>query len=409
MSIRKRLGIPAIVIAIICCGWFGYQTVTRLPAGTPQAVELRDATISDQLTTATVLAVGEATHGTAEFREAWQLVAEKVVSHGFTTIALEENTGTVSLADAWVQGGPGTAEEAVKLLGFRLNRTQEMADFLTWARAYNEGKPEQERVRFYGLDMQHPVADRDVAINWLASVDPAAAAQHSQALAEVSDDSAYESAPAQAQLPAAQDLLTTITEAAGSSTSDDALRAVQAARSLVQGLERGIAGYQSYDRDKTLADNLAWLVEQRGNAGSEHTLLLAHNGHVDRAGVAGSPLPGSRLGKLNAERWGEQYRVIGTDSRVTRINDAGKTYQFTVNSPIRGLFTGTDIGYLEIAQASAENREVLDQSMPMASAGSPFEPVQAWVPFMHEVNVVTSQAWDAVIYVADSHPTTPVS
>ncbi|MEL4359040.1 MULTISPECIES: hypothetical protein [unclassified Luteococcus] len=75
---------------------------------------------------------------------------------------------------------------------------------------------------------------------------------------------------------------------------------------------------------------------------------------------------------------------------------------------MRGIFAGTRVGYLETAQANPENRAVLDRALPMASAGSPFNQLQRWLPFFHEVKVTPSQAWDALVYVNDSHPVTPV-
>lgn len=398
-----------LTLALSAVGYAAYRAVAGAPAGQPQAVELRDATISETLTSATVLAVGEATHGTSEFRTAWRLVAQKVVGRGFTTIVLEDTAGTVSLVDAWVQGGPGTAEEAVAKFGFRLHRTREVVELVSWARDYNEGRPDAQRVRFYGIDLQRPETDRDIAVEWLARIDPAAAEKHAAALAEVTTDSAYEKSPATAHLPAAKALKAAVDQAARArGEADDAtLRAMLSARTLVQALERGQAGIQDYDRDATLDDNLAWLVGQRDTVGARHSLLFFHNGHIDKTSkdpMTGTPV----LGALAAARWGDAYRTIGTDSHVTRLADGGNTYQFTVDSPARGIYRGTGVGYLEMEQASAENARVLDREMPAASAGSPFEAVQAWVPMLHEVPTIPNQSWDALIYVHDSHPTTPL-
>lgn len=137
---RFRL-IAALVLLGLLAGWFGYRVLTSGPAGTPQAVELAEARISDRLASATVLAVGEATHGTHEFRAAWQTVAVQLAERGFTTLAFEESAGNVSAVNEWVQGGPGTVEDAVRRFGFRLSRTQEMVDLITWARQFTRTDP----------------------------------------------------------------------------------------------------------------------------------------------------------------------------------------------------------------------------------------------------------------------------
>lgn len=402
----RRAPIVLAAIAALVLGLVGWWFVGTRPAGEPQAIELADATLPARLTDATVLAVGEATHGTREFRTAWRLVAEKAAPAGFTTIALEENAGPVSQVDAWVQGGGGTAEEAVGRFGFRLNRTQEMVEFVTMLRTWNEQHPDQ-RIRLYGLDMQRPVADRDVVLAWLGGVDPASAASFAERLAPLTDDTVWEKDAASRLKPVAEELLASVEAAAAHRSDDAALRARLSARTLLQGLTRGSVGITSYERDAALHENLGFLVDQRAAAQGTHTLLLAHNGHVDRSGQS-TMVPGAKLGVLNAERWGEGYRVIGSDAHVTRLQDSGAEFSFTVSSPVRGLFAGTDIGFLDLADASPRNREVLDRSMPSATAGSPFADWQQWVPFSHEISVVPSRAWDALVYVEDSHPTTPL-
>lgn len=408
---RVRTALTALVVVLaLVVGtvglWSGQRWYSGRPAGTPQAVELAQAEFSTEMTSATVLAVGEATHGTSEFRKVWQQVAEKVVDKGFTTIVLEENTGSVSRVNEWVQGGPGTVEQAVAKFGFRLSRTREMADFLTWARQYNQGKPAAARVQFYGLDMQRPEADRDIALAWLASKDDATAKTLSADLKGVSEDTAYDKG-AGGFTAAAEKLQRRIDELAGQQGDDASLRASASARSLVQATVRGAQGVKSYDRDKALAEHLGWLVDQRQKSGAEHSLLFFHNGHLDRAGQA-SAAGGSKLGQLSVERWGDKYKVIGVDATLVRLRVGDASHEFTVNSPVRGIFSGTTVGYLQLAQASAENRPVLERAMPMASAGSEFSQLYAAVPLLHEVKVTPVVAWDALIHVRESHPVTPL-
>lgn len=406
---RLRLGAILLVTTIVVgLAWF---LVGRQPAaaeGSPQAVELSDAVLSDDLTDATVLAVGEATHGTAEFRQAWRLVAEKVVEQGFTTIAWEEGAGQMALVDAWVQGGPGTVEDALGSFGFRLNRTQETAELLTWLRELNADRSEAERVHLFGIDVQRPAVDRDVALDWLAGVEPAEAERLRGELADVTTDTFYDDA--ESYLVTADELLALVTAAAeaGGDVDDVATtHAVLAATALTRGAEVGAAGNTPADRDAAMADQLSAVVERRAAQGSDHTLLFAHNGHVDRVGAA-TAVEGTTLGEHAVSRWGEDYRVIGTDARVVRLSDAGQEYSFTVTSPVRGVFEGTRLGYLEIDQASAENRAVLTKAMPMPSAGAGFTTIQATVSAMHTVTVTPADSWDAIVYVDETTAVTPV-
>ena len=80
----------------------------------------------------------------------------------------------------------------------------------------------------------------------------------------------------------------------------------------------------------------------------------------------------------------------------------------TVNGRIRGLFEGTTVGYLELASVTGADAELLRGATTMVSAGEPFASWQAWVPPLHTVSVTPAEAWDALIYVEDGTPTTPV-
>lgn len=403
---RRVLLVTLAVVVALAAGIVGYRLVATAPAGTPQATELADAAVSDSLATATVLAVGEATHGTREFRVARQQILAKVADRGFTTIALEDDAGSVSLADAWLQGGPGTPEEAVRRLGFRIYKTQETVELFAWIRARNEGRPAAERIRLYGIDVARPSAEKAVALDWLAAHDADAASTLAAKLAPLTDESRYDQGINRDVAASAQELADVVARHAASATDDAALRALQAARALVAG--RTLAASATADaRDRTMADQLAWLLDQRAAAGGRHTLLWAHNGHVDKAGQA-SAVPGAKLGQLAARRWGSGYKAIGTDARIARFRSDGANIEVSVDSPIRGLFAGTQVGYLEMNAASDANRAVLGRSLPMVSAGEPFAPWNAWLPFLHEVTVRPDAAWDALIYVAESHPVTPL-
>lgn len=406
---RRRtwlVGILAVAV-VLAGGSFAWTTLTSGPAGDPAAVEFADARLSVRLTSATVLALGEATHGTAEFQTARLQLIQKVAAQGFTTIALEDPAGSSSQVDAWLQGGPGTAEQAAQEFGFRLYRTREMAELLTWVRAFNEAQPAEKRVRLYGLDMQRPDADKAVVLGWLAGKDPAAAARFTDQLASVNDDAAFDAGVNAAALDATRELAALVERLGAGSTDDATLRARLSARALVQGRENG-AGAWGAARDAQLADQLAFLVDARAAAGGRHTLLFAHNGHVDRAGQA-TAVPGATMGVLNAQRWGDAYRAIGTDGNRVSLNSRGTIATVTVNSPIRGLFAGTRVGFVEVAEASGAsevNAEVLRRTMPMVSVGEPFDAWQAWIPPLHQVQVRPVDAWDALIYVADARPTT---
>lgn len=394
------------VLALAAAATAGWLAWSSRPVGQPQAVEFEHATLSASMTSATVLAVGEATHGTHEFQALRQQVLGKVVGAGFTTVALEEDFGCVAAVNAWVQGGPGTVKEAVQRFGYTVSRTREMADLLSWARTYNAERPEAQRVHFVGVDLQRPTADKAVALGWLGKVKPDVARTLAARLAGLTDDTRLARTVA-ADVPAALADLDSAIRASddGTPAASDALHAAH----VLQQDRTLAANWSGPARDRFMFENLRWAVDRGALAGRTHTLLFSHDGHVDRAAQATS-VGGPTLGSLAADAYGEAYRVIGTDAHRTRFlsGDGADREEFslTVESPYRGMFTGTQAGYLELADASGPNVEVVNSRTPMVSAGEQFVAWYTWLPPLHSVQVVPAQAWDAVVYFEDTSPVT---
>ena len=395
---RILIIVLAVVTALAALGagtlWWNGRAL-----GTPVAVEFADAPVSDRLASATVLALGEATHGTHEFQAARLTLLQKVVDRGFTTIAWEEDFGSIARVNAWLQGGPGAAEDAVAQFGYRLNKTTANRDLLVWIRAYNDARPAGEKIRLVGVDAARPTDTKALALSWLASRDAAAAADLDARLAELSDDTLFDRDVATRVEGATAALLAAVT--ASDDGSEAAADAAQAARVLEQSRRRA---FETGSRDALLFENLRWGVERGAASGREHTLLFAHNGHVDRAGQA-SLAPGDKLGELAARHWGESYRAIGTDGHRVAI-EADGVKVITVSGRHRGLFGGSRVGYLEVADVTGPDADLLRSRVTMVSVGFPFAAWQAWIPFLHTVDVTPTEAWDALIYVGDAAPTT---
>lgn len=326
----RVVALIAVALALVAGSGFAWRAWATRPQGEPQAVEFADAQIGPELAGATVLALGEATHGNAEFQDLRTALARALPQ--FRTIALEERAEPVAAVDAFVQGGPGTAAEAASRFGFALNRTEQMAAFLQFVRDRNAALPASQRTRLVGIDVEE---GRDL----------------------------------------------------------DA--------------EKG--GYAAA-RARVMAANLARVADERAADGHPQVLLFAHAGHVEKTGAA---FPAPDLGELAVQRWGESYRVIGTEFVVSRFraSDGERRREFTVRNPtpLRGMFAGTRVGYLEMAAASPANATLLHNSVPMGSAGDQFADWMAWVPPLHAVSMVPANAYDALILVADATPATPLA
>ena len=104
---------------------------------------------------AKIIALGEATHGNAEFQQLKLEVFKLMVkNNGVRAFALEGDYGGCEQVNRYIHGGEGTAQEAAAAIGFSMYRTEEMAELISYMRQYNESALEGEDLRFYGFDMQ---------------------------------------------------------------------------------------------------------------------------------------------------------------------------------------------------------------------------------------------------------------
>ena len=113
----------------------------------------------DRIGEARYVLLGEASHGTHEYylwraRISRRLIEEK----GFRFIAVEGDWPDCYRVNRYVQGEPGdaTAEEALRAFSrwpTWMWANWEVAALAEWIRNHNAGRPEDERVGFFGLDV----------------------------------------------------------------------------------------------------------------------------------------------------------------------------------------------------------------------------------------------------------------
>ncbi|WP_369241637.1 erythromycin esterase family protein [Streptomyces sp. R21] len=101
-----------------------------------------------------LLALGEPTHGEDTLLDLRnELFRQLVEEEGYRTIAIESDCMRGLAVDDYVTSGTGTLDEAMEH-GFSHDWGTSAAnrDLVRWMRAYNEGRPASERLRFAGFD-----------------------------------------------------------------------------------------------------------------------------------------------------------------------------------------------------------------------------------------------------------------
>src|SRR4051794_11920476 len=127
-----------------------------MTTGIKEAVHAVDAATVMRLlgTRPRLLALGEPTHGEDLLLEVRNdLFRQLVEREGYRTIAIESDCMMGLLVDDYVTSGAGTLDEVMER-GFShgFGASAANRELVHWMRAYNDGRPRSEQLRFAGFD-----------------------------------------------------------------------------------------------------------------------------------------------------------------------------------------------------------------------------------------------------------------
>lgn len=121
---------------------------------------------------ADIVGLGEGTHGTREFFELkHRLVRALVTQCGFRTIAFETDFAATLSLNAVVQRGTGTPADALDNIVLWVWRTEAIRSLLEWLRAFNDGRPPDDRVRLHGISLSSPAKPAAALRDYLDDTD----------------------------------------------------------------------------------------------------------------------------------------------------------------------------------------------------------------------------------------------
>ncbi|WP_432830047.1 erythromycin esterase family protein [Dactylosporangium sp. CA-092794] len=295
-----------------------------------------------------LLALGEPTHGEDVLLDLRNdLFRQLVEREGYRTIAIESDCLMGLVADDYVTSGTGTLDEAMER-GFShgFGASAANREFVRWMRAYNDGRPASDRLRFAGFD-------GPLEITGAASPRPALTALHAYLAARVGADLLPCTAETLDRLLGADDRWTDPAAMMDPSRSvgqapeaerlrllaDDlvALLDAQAPRLIAASVRddwdrarlygRTATGLLRYHRwmAGTAPGRMAWLLCVRASMMAANLLAIAergpalvyaHNAHLQRdkssMRMGGQPLEWWSAGAIAGARLGEEYAFMAT-------------------------------------------------------------------------------------------------
>ena len=280
---------------------------------------------------ARIIGIGEATHGTREFRELMlAMVRRAAQTDDPLAVALELSFNEGLRLDAWARGTwyppdpqlhTRTFAEVMAPHAPGLGATVEFQELFTWIREHNTRVHPARVIRVHGIDVcLHPTC-RDDLVAYFADVDPAAQARSLLAplqhrLHELRGEPRLAAA-------ARTNLATLRTRLLANRDAYITKRGVEAhttALRLIWSSERRVDlallddAISSSERDTVMADSVTWIAEEQTEP-TPRLLVLAHNEHLGRARsmlLSGQESATRHMGELLAQRFAAEFVIVHT-------------------------------------------------------------------------------------------------
>lgn len=234
---------------------------------------------------ARIVLLGEQTHGTHEFFTMRHRVIRFLVEElGFNALAVEAPWGPGNAVNDYIHGVDLDGRAVMEGMQYWTFATYEALDMIEWMRDFNAEAYEADQIDFYGMDMQIPKASMANVVAKLNSVSAEASAKAEAAYACFYDYQSFAGLEKKEQDVCADQTRSIYemvesreVEIASIFSKAEYEHLLQETRVVVQGLELSTDSTNAA-RDRGMAENVAWVLEQSGPDGK--VIAWAHNAHI---------------------------------------------------------------------------------------------------------------------------------
>lgn len=379
--------------------------------------EIKNISIPDDVK---IIGFGEATHGNIEFQTLKKDLFEAIIKNEHVQVfVLEGDFGGAQQINQFILKGVGTAEEAIKALDYGIYQTEQMVELVQWMHDYNLSVEEQDKIYFYGNDMQRYDYSKKGLLDYYTNVHAENAEKFKAELKHISNKTMRELSNSQLTeldktIDAIIEDLQSNREAYEKKSSKDAFAfAAQYAHIMKQRTQLFLndGNYMNL-RDEYLAENLQWIVEYEAKKGHDKVFMSAHNGHIEKTSATMAEY--QSMGQYLNEQYKDQYFAIGTDfvkNTFQAQNGSGERKEYTIehhNALVDAFSEINDtIFYVDFEHASQseELASILSKSQRMGNVGDDFRPWYKLTQMLYTIKMTPADAYDGLIVVQEATPT----
>lgn len=302
-----------------------------------------------------VIGIGESTIGAKEFFEMRHRIIEFLVDEmDYKLLAVDVGFSEANIVNDYIQGGEASLDDAIWALkeipwsaekvskdNYIINSraylaswtTTEVSDMLKWMREYNENSEEEDKLRFYGIDMELPESNIWGFFDYLHLVDSSLGTYYNRKLSDIIMVYGFNM-----KYPSSRplNLFTGMMEELqgkfkgnrdpyiSRSSENEYETASQALNTIIQWTiyQENNLTYGAKEafnvREEFLAKNTEWILEHEKQFNNDKIIVLAHNNNIIKASDENVSMGENLRGKFN-----DKYYAIGLDFYQGRFRSYG--------------------------------------------------------------------------------------
>lgn len=370
-----------------------------------------DISIADNVK---IVGLGEASHGNAEFQELkLSLLKSLIKNKKLKSFALEMDFGEGIMIDKYINGENLNIDDLVSSLSFNIYKTKEIQELIEWMRQYNNSAYENDKLSFYGFDIQNPEKSIEYVIEYCQNNNILTNYDIKNKL-EVLKDSSVNSKDK--RIEEAKIVLEKIKENLSKKNKDKYSKLIERAITcILDSIKYYEVDFSDYEksstiRDSYMAENIEWIYNNEKAKGNSQIMVSGHNGHI-----ASKTQFYKNMGSILREKFGKDYFIIGTDyfNTTCNINNIGKdrrrgNYNFNSADPMAYQAKDFENGkyYLDFSKVDKDSQTyaTISSKMSMGSLGEGYSFLMKVLPYTNRIKEIPIDLYDSMIFVYQANP-----